>query len=435
MQQPEVQRVTAECLNPAKYNPRIDLQPGDPMYEKLLRSVEKFGYVEPIVWNRRTGNIVGGHQRFKVLRQLGYDEMDCVVVDVDEAREMALNVALNKIAGDWEPRKLQEVMESLEKYGVNRELTGFDRDEAIKLYQQQKRVDGGTQEDDFDGDAEKIMEPVSCLGDVWEIGRHRLLCGDSTDSAQLAMLMDGQKAQMIFTDPPWNVDYGGAAHPHWKQRQILNDKMSTDDFHNFLLSSFKAMAGVSEPGAMTYVVMSAQEWATVMLAMKAANFHWSSTIIWAKDSPVMSRKDYFTQYEPIWYGWLTHPTKSADFVATPGTGAARLCPLKDRGQSDLWQIPRPKRSEEHPTMKPIALVAKAMHNSSEPGNVVLDPFGGSGTTLLAAEQTDRRAFLSELDPRYVDVIIARYCKFKNSDEGVFLLRDGQRIAYDETAKT
>ena len=221
----------------------------------------------------------------------------------------------------------------------------------------------------------------------------------------------------MFTDPPWNVDYGGSTHPSWKNRQILNDKMSTEDFHEFLLSAFKAMAGVSEPGAMAYVVMSAQEWGSVMTAMKDAGYHWSSTIIWAKDSLVLSRKDYHTQYEPIWYGWLE--------------GDSRLCPLQDRQQSDLWQIDRPKRSEDHPTMKPISLAARAISNSSHMGDTVLDLFGGSGTTVLAAEQTERVCHMMELDPKYADVIVRRYIKHQESDSGVFLLRGGEKLAYHE----
>lgn len=413
----QIQKIPIEKLSPAKYNPRKDLQPGDAEYEKLLRSVEEFGYVEPIIWNKRTGNIVGGHQRFKVLKQLGFAEIDCVVVDMDEAREKALNIALNKISGDWDTAKLADVFRDIEQYGISLDITGFEPPEIDKLYQKLSREDGKIVEDDFDAEAEaaQITEPLTRRGDIWLLGKHRLMCGDSTDIADVAKLMDAAKAKMVFTDPPWNVDYGGNAHPSWKQRQILNDKMSTEDFYKFLLATFKAMAGVSEPGAMTYVVMSAQEWGSVMTAMKEAGYHWSSTIIWAKDSLVLSRKDYHTQYEPIWYGWLG--------------GEKRLCPLQDRQQSDLWQIPRPKKSEEHPTMKPVALAGKAVGNSSRPGDTVLDLFGGSGTTLIACEQSDRVNCSLELDPKYCDVIVKRYIEFRKSDEGVFLLRGGEKSAY------
>ncbi|MDR2712251.1 MAG: DNA modification methylase [Clostridiales bacterium] len=419
----DIRKILADKLNPAAYNPRKDLQPGDPEFEKLLRSVEEFGYVEPVVWNERTGNIVGGHQRLKVLIQLGYSEIDCVVVELDEAREKALNVALNKISGEWDLPKLADVMRSIEESGLNFEITGFEQPDLDKLYQKMLRERGEIVEDDFDAEAEvaAIEEPVTQLGDIWQISKHRLMCGDSTDPGAVSALMDGKKARMTFTDPPWNVDYGGASHPSWKQRQIMNDKMSADDFYKFLLAAFKAMASVSEPGAMTYVVMSAQEWGAVMGAMREVGYHWSSTIIWAKDSLVLSRKDYHTQYEPIWYGWLE--------------GEKRLCPLQDRQQSDLWQIDRPQKSPDHPTMKPVALVARAIGNSSHKGDAVLDLFGGSGTTLLAAEQIDRAAFLMELDPKYADVIVKRAIAFRKSDAEVFLLRNGAKLMYHEVAES
>lgn len=419
----EIRKLPITTLNPASYNPRKDLKPGDAEYEKLLRSVEEFGYVEPIVWNERTGNVVGGHQRLKVLIQLGYTEVKCVVINLDEVREKALNVALNKISGEWDTQKLADLMHDIVEAGIDCTITGWEQPEIDKIWQKLQRENGEIVEDDFNTEAEAtaIVEPITRPGDVWFIGKHRLMCGDSTDSGAVSTLMDGKKAKMVFTDPPWNVDYGGAAHPSWKSRQIMNDKMSTEDFYLFLSSAFKAMASVSEPGAMTYVVMSAQEWGSVMNTMKENGYHWSSTIIWAKDSLVLSRKDYHTQYEPIWYGWLE--------------GEKRLCPLQDRQQSDLWQIDRPKKSEDHPTMKPVALVAKAIGNSSHPNDEILDLFGGSGTTLLAAEQTGRAAHLMELDPKYCDVIVKRAIAFRETDKDIFLLRDGQKRMYHEVPES
>ena len=199
---------------------------------------------------------------------------------------------------------------------------------------------------------------------------------------------------MVFTDPPWNVNYGSDdSSPIYKPRTILNDHMSTGDFKDFMFKAFRSMNIASKDGAMTYVVMSAQEWGNLMLALFENGYHWSSTIIWAKDQFVISRKDYHTQYEPIWYGWKE---------------GSRLHPLEDRKQSDLWEIPRPKISNEHPTMKPIELVSKAIINSSNKGDLVLDLFGGSGSTLIACEQLKRKCFMAELDPHYVDVIIDRW---------------------------
>jgi DNA modification methylase len=222
---------------------------------------------------------------------------------------------------------------------------------------------------------------------------------------------------MLFTDPPWNVDFGGSEHPSWKKRSILNDKMSEEDFYKFFLFFLMSAQSACEPGAPAYIVMSSQEFGALQYAAKEVGFHWSSTLTWVKDTHVMSRKDYHTQTEFIWYGWRK--------------GAGRLVHLEDRNQSDAWMIPRPKKSIEHPTMKPIELVAKAINNSSRKGDLVLDLFGGSGSTLIAAEQTDRTAHLMELDPKYCDVIAIRFAKMMNTDEGIYLIRDGKRISFNE----
>ena len=413
----EIQKIPAEKLKAAKYNPRKDLKPGDPEYEKLRRSFEEFGYVEPVIWNRRTGNIVGGHQRYKVLTALGYKEIDCIVVDLDEQREKALNVALNKISGEFDIPLLTDLLKGLNEDGFDVSLTGFDAAEIDELFRD--KTAAGVKEDNFDAEkaAAEIETPVTQRGDIWLLGRHRLMCGDSASLPDVRLLMDGKKARFVFTDPPWNVDYGSdTRHPSWKPRQILNDRVSTEEFGAFLLRAFNCMREVSEAGCMTYVVMSAQEWGNVMNALREAGYHWSSTIIWKKDSLVLSRKDYHTQYEPIWYGWLE------------GT---RLCPLKDRKQSDVWEIPRPKVSEEHPTMKPVSLVAKAMLNSSHTKDLALDLFGGSGTTMIAAQQTGRVCFMMELDPKYCDVIAKRYVS-QFGDNAAFLLRGDEKIPYAET---
>ena len=245
-------------LNPAAYNPRKDLQPGDLEYEKLLRSVEEFGYVEPIVWNEQTGNIVGGHQRFKVLKQLGREYIDCVVINMDSEREKALNIALNKISGEFDLPKLSELLQGLKLSGIDYTITGFEDKEVDKLSQKMARLGGQLEEDNFDVDKateEAEAEPLTKPGDIWILGKHRLMCGDSTDIGAVAKLMDGRKAHMIFTDPPWNVNYGGTEHPSWKRRNIKNDNMSKADFGEFLRTVFKSAASVCLPGAMLYCVM------------------------------------------------------------------------------------------------------------------------------------------------------------------------------------
>ena len=406
----EFRKLPIASLVPAAYNPRKDLKPGDPEFEKIRRSIEEFGYVEPIIVNEdRT--IIGGHQRVKVLSALGFTEIDCVIVSVDKTKEKALNIALNKITGEWDTASLAQLLAELDKQNYNLELTGFDWDEAEKLLKTIEKADDG-KDDDFE--PELPEQPISQRGDVWLLGRHRLMCGDSTVAENMAVLLEGKRVEMVFTDPPWNVNYGATDHPSWKQRTIQNDSMSEEDFRQFLSKTFACMAVALVVGGMAYVVMSAQEWGSLMPALSENGFHWSSTIIWNKDRLVLSRKDYHTRYEPIWYGWKD--------------GAPRIHPLTDRQQCDVWDIPRPSKSEEHPTMKPVELVERAIQNSSKRGNFVLDQFGGSGTTLIACENTGRTCFMMELDPKYADVIVHRYIEKAGGGE-VFLLRDGQKIAY------
>jgi len=243
--------------------------------------------------------------------------------------------------------------------------------------------------------------PISKMGDVWILGNHRLCCGDSTSIDDVEKLMNKERADMIFTDPPWNVNYGATDHPTWKQRTILNDHMQEDEWADFVMGFCTSLKIASKGGCMTYLVMSAQEWAIVDKTLRDAGFHWSSTIIWAKDALVISRKDYHTQYEPIWYGW------NAD--------ESRLSPLLDRKQSDVWEVPRPRISKLHPTTKPIELVERAINNSTQRTNLVLDLFLGSGSTLIAAEKTGRRCYGMELDPKYADVIVERWQNYTGNN--------------------
>lgn len=266
------------------------------------------------------------------------------------------------------------------------ELDGMFSDKELK------KITDATNVDPVEDDApEPPIDPVSKLGDVYILGRHRLVCGDSTDpiAVKLALGQD-DSADMIWTDPPWNVAYVGKTKD---AKTIQNDDLGAD-FPAFCEKFSATFASALRPGHVIYAAMGPSEWPTIDAALRKSGFHWSSTIIWAKDSLVISRKDYHPQYEPIWYGWLD--------------GAPRRYEVTDRSQSDLWQIDRPKRSTEHPTMKPVGLVARAIQNSSAPGDLVFDPFGGSGTTLIACEQTRRRCATIELDPRYVDVIVKRW---------------------------
>jgi DNA modification methylase len=409
----DFRKIEISKLIPASYNPRKDLKPGDAEFEKIKRSIEEFGYVEPVIVNEDM-TIIGGHQRAKVLSALGFDEIDCVVISVDKTKEKALNIALNKITGEWDTESLAVLLSELDKESYNIELTGFDWDEAEKLLKTLGKEDNSA---DDEYEMEVPENPISKRSDVWLLGRHRLMCGDSTLSVDIKVLTEGKTVEMVFTDPPWNVNYGATDHPSWKSRTIQNDCMSTEDFKEFMEKSFARMAEAMVVGGMAYVVMSAQEWGSLMPALDDNGFHWSSTIIWNKDRLVLSRKDYHTRYEPIWYGWKD--------------GAPRIHPLTDRQQCDVWDIPRPTKSEEHPTMKPVELVQRAIENSSKRGNFILDQFGGSGTTLIASENTGRTCFMMELDPKYVDVIVNRFINKVGSSDEVYLLRDGAKIPYAE----
>ena len=413
----EFKKLPISMLIPAAYNPRKDLKPGDPEFEKIRRSIEEFGYVEPIIVNSDM-TIIGGHQRVKVLSALGYTKIDCVIIEVDKTKEKALNIALNKITGDWDTASLAQLLNELDKESYNIELTGFDWDEAEKLLKTIDEDNDASKDEEYDVVVPE--EPISQKGDIWLLGRHRLMCGDSTIPDDMKILTEGKRVEMTFTDPPWNVNYGATDHPSWKQRTIKNDCMSEEDFKGFMSKSFACMAESLVVGGMVYVVMSAQEWGSLMPALADNGFHWSSTIIWNKDRLVLSRKDYHTRYEPIWYGWKD--------------GAPRIHPLTDRQQCDVWDIPRPSKSEEHPTMKPVELVQRAIENSSKHGNFVLDQFGGSGTTLIACENSGRTCFIMELDPKYVDVIVNRYIDKVGAANEVFLLRGNEKIPYEQVQK-
>jgi DNA modification methylase len=393
----------------AKLHPKEQIQ-------QIKASIKEYGFNDPIAVSE-TNEIIEGHGRYIAVKELGYTEVPCIRLShLTEAQRRAYILAHNKLTmnSGFDDEILLGEFDFLKDAGFGMELTGFDSKEIEKMFSANDKHE--VQEDDFDVEAAVVKPPFVMNGDIWTLGRHRLMCGDSTKIEVVERLMGGKKAQILWADPPWNVNYGKAEHPSWKRREIMNDSMSTEDFYKFLHSAFTAMAAVSEAGAMVYIAMSAQEWPNVHSAMLNAGFHWSSTIIWAKDSLVLSRKDYHTKYEPLWYGWLDN--------------GKRLCPLQDRQQSDLWEIPRPKRSDEHPTMKPVELVAKSLINSSRKGDIVLDLFGGSGTTLIAAEQTEREACLMELDPKYASVIVERFRKIAPDSE-ITVERYGKFFNYSE----
>lgn len=403
-----IEKKNVKDLLPADYNPRKDLQPGDPEYEKLKRSIEQFGYVEPVIWNKQTGRVVGGHQRLKVLIDSGITEVDVVVVDMNTEKEKALNIALNKISGEWDTDKLALVIADLQGADFDVSLTGFDPEELDDLFRDD--VKDGVKEDDFDVEAE-LQKPVfSKAGDLWMLGEHRLLCGDSTKPETYVLLMNGKKAQLVVTDPPYNVDYKGTAG------KIKNDKMAEDQFEQFLLAAYSQMYECMTDDASIYVFHSDSHGLAFRKAFEEAGFYLSGCCIWKKQSLVLGRSPYQWQHEPVLFGWK----KKGKHQWYTG-----------RKESTIWEFDKPKKNADHPTMKPVALVAYPIMNSTMTGCLVLDPFGGSGSTLIACEQTGRICYTVELDEKFCDVIVKRYIDQVGSAEGVTVLRDGLTYRFDE----
>ena len=386
-------------LKPYERNARTH---SDDQVEQIASSMIEFGFTQPILVDSADG-IIAGHGRLMAAKRLNLSEVPVIVLDhlTDEQRR-AYVLADNKLAlnAGWDEELLAAELQSLAADGYDLTLTGFSDAELDELLS-----DDGEEPDEppaGDTDADDVPDhvpAVSVPGDVWQLGKHRVMCGDSADSLGLSALMGNEQSDlavcsMVFTDPPWNVNYGEFKAGQNPGRQILNDDMAADEWAQFTRDFAGSLYEVTKPGAPIYLVMSSSEWPVVDGALRESGFHWSSSIIWVKDQFVIGRRDYHSQYEPIWYGWN-------------GSGP-RICPLEDRKQSDVWEFPRPRKSELHPTTKPVALIAKAITNSSQKGAIVVDLFGGSGSTLIACVDTGRIARLCELDPKYVDVIVKRW---------------------------
>ena len=405
-----IQTLPVGKLVPADYNPRKDLKPGDSEYEKLKRSIAEFGYVEPVIWNKTTGHVVGGHQRLKVLIDTGVTEVECVVVEMSEEKEKALNVALNKISGEWDKEKLSLLISDLQLADFDVSLTGFDAPEIDALFKNAQR--NGVQDDDFDVDAALKEPAITKPGDLWLLGKHRLVCGDSTKRDVFDLLMDGGQADLVVTDPPYNVNYEGSAG------KIKNDNMTDGAFYDFLFASFQNMEACMANDASIYVFHADTEGLNFRRAFSEAGFYLSGTCIWKKQSLVLGRSPYQWRHEPVLFGWKKKGKH--EWYA-------------DRKQTTIWEFDKPKQNADHPTMKPVELLAYPILNSSMANCVVLDPFGGSGSTLIACEQTDRVCRMIELDEKYCDVIVKRYIEQAGSAKDVTLVRDGVETQYAEVA--
>lgn len=404
----QIEKKATKDLLPAEYNPRKDLKPGDIEYEKLKRSIEQFGYVEPVIWNQTTGKVVGGHQRLKVLMDMGITEVECVVIEMDVEKEKALNIALNKISGEWDKDKLALLISDLQGTDFDVSLTGFDPAELDDLFKDSLK--DGIQDDDFDVDAELKNPTLNKLGDVWILGNHRLVCGDSTKPETFEALMAGKLANLTITDPPYNVNYEGSAG------KIKNDNMENNTFYQFLFDAFSNTAKAMASDASIYVFHADTEGLNFRKAFAEAGFYLSGTCIWKKQSLVLGRSPYQWQHEPVLFGWK----KKGKHEWYTG-----------RKESTIWEFDKPRKNGDHPTMKPINLLAYPIMNSSMTNCIVLDPFGGSGSTLIACQQTNRCCYMIELDEKFCDVIVKRYIEQIGSSDGITVIREGLTYSYDE----
>lgn len=382
-----IQKISIEKLKPADYNPRKDLKPEDEEYQKIKKSILEFGYVDPVIVNTDM-TVIGGHQRLKVLKDLGYTVIECNVVDLDKNKEKALNIALNKITGEWDNQKLEDLLAELKEADFDLSTTGFTFDEVDNML---KDITG-SKEDDFDLDQalEEIDEPITKPGDIWILGKNKLMCGDSTIKESVNKLMNNEKADFILTDPPYNVDYEGKTAEALK---IQNDHMENNKFYEFLESAFKNMYDAIKDGGSIYVFHADTEGLNFRNAFLNAGFKLAQCLVWVKNTFVMGRQDYQWRHEPILYGWKE--------------GAGHYF-INDRKQSTVLEFDKPTRNAEHPTMKPVDLLVYLIKNSCKQDELILDLFGGSGSTLIAAEQIQRRCYLMELDPKYCDVIVKRW---------------------------
>lgn len=375
---------------------------------KLRSSLREFGFVNPVIIDRDYG-VIAGHGRILAAKDEGIKDVPCVFADhLSEAQKKAYIIADNRMAMDagWDEELLRLEIESLQGLDFDPLLTGFDEKELAALF------DDGMEakEDDFDVNEELQKPAFTKSGDVWTLGRHRLVCGDSTKAETYTTLMDDIKANLVITDPPYNVNYEGSVG------KIKNDNMSGEKFYEFLLAAFENMESVMAADASIYVFHADTEGLNFRRAFADAGFYLSGCCIWKKQSLVLGRSPYQWQHEPVLYGWK----KNGKHQWYTG-----------RKETTIWEFDKPKKNGDHPTMKPIPLLAYPIGNSSMVNSVVLDPFGGSGSTLIACEQTDRICRIIELDEKFCDVIVNRYIEQVGSAEGVSVLRDGRTYRYEE----
>jgi DNA modification methylase len=379
-------------LNEYENNPRNN----EVAIEAVANSIKAFGFKVPIVITS-DHVIIAGHTRLKAAISLDLEEVPCIIADdLSDDQIKAFRLADNKTAelATWDFSKLES-----ELFDIDMDMLQFGFEEMESL------IPDNATDDDFDISEEIPETPFSQTGDIYELGGHRVMCGDSTSSKDVKKLVYDNKVDMIFTDPPYNVDYEGTAG------KIKNDKMEDNSFYLFLFDAFTNMFESIKPGGAIYVCHADTEGLNFRNAFKNAGFKLAECLIWVKNALVLGRQDYHWRHEPILYGWKE--------------GAAHYF-VDDRSQDTIWEYNKPRKNEEHPTMKPLELVGKAISNSSRRHETILDLFGGSGSTMIAADQLDRKSCLMELDERFVDVIVKRYIKHTGSVDGCYLIRNGKK---------
>ena len=375
---------------------------------KLRSSLREFGFINPVIIDRNL-NVIAGHGRIMAAKEEGINEVPCVFVDyLTEAQKKAYILADNRMAMDagWDEELLKVEIETLQAEDFDLSLTGFDESELAGFFD----IADDAKEDDFDVDAELEKPPVTKSGDLWLLGNHRLLCGDSTKEESYTLLMNGKKANLVVTDPPYNVNYQGTAG------KIKNDNLENDKFYQFLFDAFTCMEKAMADDASIYVFHADTEGLNFRKAFADAGFYLSGTCIWKKQSLVLGRSPYQWQHEPCLFGWKKNGKHQW---------------YSDRKQTTIWEFDKPKKNSDHPTMKPVPLIAYPIKNSSMSNCIVLDPFGGSGSTLIACEQTNRICHTIELDEKYCDVIVKRYIEQVGTAENVSVVRDGKTIRFDD----
>ena len=396
-------------LKPYEKNPRKHPKT---LIDGLKANITEFGFTNPILITPDK-TILAGHARYKAALEMGLEEIPARIFDGDAVRAAALVIADNRLSelSEWDDDVLADLITMIQEANFDTAFTGFDAASIDELFS--KVHDKDVKDDECDIDPEEV-KPFVEPGDVWTLGRHRMVCGDATCEADVNLLMDGLKANLVVTDPPYNVAYESA-----DGKSIQNDSMTDGKFFDFLLAAFRNMATHMAEGGSAYIFHADTEGLNFRRAFKEAGFHISGVCIWAKNALVLGRSPYQWQHEPVLFGWLPN-------------GKHRW--FSDRKQSTIWNFDKPKRSAEHPTMKPIPLLAYPIKNSSAPNGVVLDLFGGSGSTLIACEQTDRICRMIELDPKYASVIVQRAINQFGTTAGVKVLRGGAELTYEEATE-